>query len=83
MEELHSKGLVATKLRPKPENCGIIAENIIASWTEVHSTSCLDVSFWKMFLTMCKRKSLYHISHCVQIVLQILTNIQFYCNDIY
>lgn len=35
LNELHSKGLVATKLRPKPEHTGIVAENIKASWSEV------------------------------------------------
>lgn len=34
LDELHSHGLVTSNLRPKPEDCGIKAENVYASWNK-------------------------------------------------
>ncbi|XP_031554599.1 multidrug resistance-associated protein 4-like isoform X2 [Actinia tenebrosa] len=46
MDELHSHGLITTKLRPKPEQCGVVTEEIKASWNEEISRPTLNnISF--------------------------------------
>ncbi|KAK3698830.1 hypothetical protein QZH41_016034 [Actinostola sp. cb2023] len=46
LDELHSHGLITTKLRPKPENCGIVAENVVGSWNEeILKPTLNDISF--------------------------------------
>jgi len=36
LDEMHSEGLVTSKLRPKPEDCYVEAKNITAFWNQVH-----------------------------------------------
>lgn len=35
MDEMHSEGLITSKLRPKPEDCYVDAKNITAFWNKV------------------------------------------------
>ena len=38
MDEMHSEGLITSKLRPKPEDCYVDAKNITAFWNKVFKT---------------------------------------------
>ena len=38
MDEMHSEGLVTSKLRPKPEDCYVDAKNVTAFWNKVNKT---------------------------------------------